>query len=350
MLVNGDTLTIPYGAAYPAKGKIKLGGESLMWHQEGKGNIIATLPGELPAGTYVLDLVGRNPIDLAIGVQGPKGDTGATGPQGDDGEQGIQGIQGETGAQGPQGPVGPAGPVGPQGAPGETGATGAVGPAGPQGAQGIQGIQGVQGVQGVAGLDGTNGVNGLDGTNGVNGIDGTNGVNGVNGTNGVNGLDGTNGVNGVNGTNGGLVSNFVHGYAVGPQEVLAGSPVQFSNSVVQTEGEWSTNGTSIIIPVTGIYQISFMINADGADLTNAAPAVLALDIVDTTTPFNQGGLDQGYFQFNGTQTGALSGQIIESCTAGDNISLLNVSTGAFSFGSLVPANVPSATFSILQIK
>ena len=93
-----------------------------------------------------------------------------------------------------------------------------------------------------------------------------------------------------------------------------------------------------------------MINADGADLTNAAPAVLALDIVDTTTPFNQGGLDQGYFQFNGTQTGALSGQIIESCTAGDNISLLNVSTGAFSFGSLVPANVPSATFSILQIK
>ena len=114
---------------------------------------------------------------------------------------------------------------------------------------------------------------------------------------------------------------------------------------------WSADGISFIIPATGIYEIKFMINADGRDLGDPAPANIGVDIVDATTPFvTADGVDQGYFQFGGTQTGSLSGQIIEHCTAGDSISIKNVSTGAFSIGSFVPTNAPSATISILQIQ
>jgi hypothetical protein len=285
--VCSNTISIAYSGVYPKDARVMLGGEALAWHQLGKSNIVATLPANLPGGSYSLVLRGQAPMNLTIGVQGPKGDTGAQGLPGPAGPQGIQGPQGETGAQG---------------------------------------------IQGESGAPGANGTNGSDGINGTNGVDG------INGTNGVNGVDG------------GLVSNFVHAYAVGVQEVLTNSPITFTALVVSSATDWGTNTTSAIIPVTGTYQISFMINADGADLTNAAPEVIALDIVDSPNAFNQGGVDQGYFQFNGSQTGALSGQLIEQCTAGDSISLNNVSSGNFSIGNLLPPNVPSATVTIMQIK
>ena len=182
---------------------------------------------------------------------------------------------------------------------------------------------------------------------------GVQGSQGIPGTPGLNGLNGTNGVDGINGTNGVLVSNFIHAYAVGSQEVLANSSIQFPNSVVNSGDStiWSRDGIRFFIPATGIYEIKFMINADGNDLGEPAPANIAVDITDETTPFvTADGVDQGYFQFGGTQTGSLSGQIIEHCTAGDSISIKNVSTGAFSIGSFVPTNAPSATISILQIQ
>ena len=184
-------------------------------------------------------------------------------------------------------------------------------------ALGVQGAQGPQGIQGIAGLNGTNGVNGIDGTNGV------------------------------------LVSNFIHAYAVGAEQLLTNYLIQFPNSVVNSGNStnWSADGLNFIIPATGIYEIKFMLNADGNDLGDSAPTNIAVDITDATTPFvTADGVDQGYFQFSGTQTGALSGQIIEQCTAGDSISIKNVSTGAFSIGSFVPTNAPSATISILQIQ
>ena len=205
-------------------------------------------------------------------------------------------------------------------------------------ALGVQGAQGPQGIQGIAGLNGTNGVDGINGTNGLNGIAG------LNGTNGVNGIDGTNGV---------LVSNFIHAYAVGAEQLLTNYLIQFPNSVVNSGNStnWSADGLNFIIPATGIYEIKFMLNADGTDLGDSAPTNIAVDITDATTPFvTADGVDQGYFQFSGTQTGALSGQIIEHCTAGDSICIKNVSTGAFSIGSLVPTNAPSATISITQIQ
>ena len=211
-------------------------------------------------------------------------------------------------------------------------------------------------VRGERGFDlalGVQGSQAIQGTPGLNGLNGTNGVDGIPGTPGLNGLNGTNGVDGINGTNGVLVSNFIHAYAVGAQEVLANSSIQFSNSVVTSGAStiWSADGISFIIPATGIYEIKFMINADGNDLGGPAPANIGVDIVDATTPFvTADGVDQGYFQFGGTQAGSLSGQIIEHCTAGDSISIKNVSTGAFSIGSFVPTNAPSATISILQIQ
>ena len=176
---------------------------------------------------------------------------------------------------------------------------------------------------------------------------------GVQGPQGIQGIQGINGVDGINGTNGVLVSNFIHAYAVGAREVLANGSIQFSNSVVNSGNStnWSADGINFIIPATGIYEIKFMINADGADLSGPAPANIGVDISDATTPFvTADGVDQGYFQFGGGKAGSESGQIIEHCTAGDSISIKNVSTGAFSIGSFVPTNAPSATISILQIQ
>ena len=132
--------------------------------------------------------------------------------------------------------------------------------------------------------------------------------------------------------------------------MATGSPIQFTNSVVNSgnAGDWSVNGTSFVIPVSGIYVIKFMVNSDGD--TGHPHHNFALDITDSPNAFNQDGVDQGYFQFGAAVTGALSGQIIEQCTAGDNISVNNVSVGALSIGSLVPTNAPSATISIMQIQ
>ena len=353
VLVSSNSITIPHKGFYDPKNKVTLGGISLSCYQLGKSNLVATLPPGLPAGTYALYVRGEREVDLALGVQGP---------------QGIQGIQGIQGVAGPQGETGPQGVGGAQGA---------------QGPQGIPGTPGIQGIQGIAGLNGTNGVDGINGTNGVDGINGTNGVQGIQGIQGVAGpqgetgpqgavgptgpqgpqgiqgiqgiagLNGTNGVDGINGTNGVLVSNFIHAYAVGAREVLANGSIQFSNSVVNSGNStiWSADGINFIIPATGVYEIKFMINADGSDLGDPAPANIGVDISDATTPFvTADGVDQGYFQFGGGKAGSESGQIIEHCTAGDSISIKNVSTGAFSIGSFVPTNAPSATISILQIQ
>ena len=52
------------------------------------------------------------PMQIPVGLQGPKGDTGATGATGVTGPQGQQGLKGDTGATGLQGPQGPKGDKG----------------------------------------------------------------------------------------------------------------------------------------------------------------------------------------------------------------------------------------------
>ncbi len=98
----------------------------------------------------------RNCNRNAVIIRGPQGPTGATGARGPQGPQGPVGPQGPTGATGAVGPIGPAGPQGPVGATGATGATGAVGPIGPAGPQGPVGATGPVGPQGEPGPAGTN--------------------------------------------------------------------------------------------------------------------------------------------------------------------------------------------------
>ena len=80
--------------------------------------IVATLPANTTAGTYVVIVASSigefTEVDLtygAAGPQGPVGPPGATGAQGPPGPQGPEGIMGNPGPQGPAGPAGPAGGV-----------------------------------------------------------------------------------------------------------------------------------------------------------------------------------------------------------------------------------------------
>jgi len=304
VLVSSNSLTIPVNKTLSTKSKIIFGGKAVNWHQTDLTNVIVDLPANLPSGVYNLVVPGRSALAISIGTSGPAGPAGAQGPQGDPGLQGPQGDQGLQGIQG---------------------------------LQGLPGAQGPQGEQGPQGLPGQNGTNGLDGLNGTNGLDGVNGTNGINGTNGLNGQNGSLTVNG-----------FIYAYQTGLQTIAAASPIVFANYGVNTGGgdSWSANGTSFIIPSNGVYQIRFALS--GAKSSHA----FALDLVNTPNSFVQGGVDLGYFQFDSTGGSAsttLSGQTLVNCSAGDVISLNNVSGFSFTYGNSMPTNVPSATLSILQI-
>src|ERR1700724_68134 len=75
-------------------------------------SLSATLPANLPPGSYHL-LVSTNgnvndaghtaDLDVTLGTTGPRGAPGATGAQGPVGPMGSQGPKGDTGAQGPTG-------------------------------------------------------------------------------------------------------------------------------------------------------------------------------------------------------------------------------------------------------
>ena len=129
-------------------------------------SLTATLPANLPAGSYEL-FVSTNgnindnghtaTLDVTLGTTGPKGATGSTGPQGIQGPQGATGSQGPQGIQGPQGATGAQGPQGTNGATGAQGAQGQPGPIGPTGVQGAIGPTGAQGAQGAMGATGPTG-------------------------------------------------------------------------------------------------------------------------------------------------------------------------------------------------
>ena len=68
VLVTTNQLDIPYTGTYGANRLVKLGNYSLPWHQAGKSaDIFATLPANIPAGTYTLSLYGLTPVSVAIG-------------------------------------------------------------------------------------------------------------------------------------------------------------------------------------------------------------------------------------------------------------------------------------------
>jgi len=69
VFVTTNTLSIPYVGIYPNVYKVKLGTYTLPWSQAGKSaNIIATLPANIPDGTYQLNVEGQLwPVSVEIG-------------------------------------------------------------------------------------------------------------------------------------------------------------------------------------------------------------------------------------------------------------------------------------------
>jgi hypothetical protein len=87
-------------------------GAALTVNSYTESQIVATLPANMAAGTYVAivaNCIGEfNDLNVTYGAAGPQGPVG---PMGATGPEGPEGIMGNPGPQGPTGPAGPAGSV-----------------------------------------------------------------------------------------------------------------------------------------------------------------------------------------------------------------------------------------------
>jgi hypothetical protein len=166
-----DMLLYIYGSNFGAKEPIvRLGDSQLALHSWTPREIVAKIPLDIVAGSYLLTvsrlfyrqgLEGSFIVSLTSqtlqGPAGPEGPPGAAGPAGPmgltgpTGPAGPQGPQGAIGLTGPAGSMGPVGPQGPQGAIGLTGPAGSTGPVGPQGPIGLTGPAGPEGPPGAGG-------------------------------------------------------------------------------------------------------------------------------------------------------------------------------------------------------
>jgi hypothetical protein len=111
-VVNANQLTITgsnFGDTTPT---VTLDGIPLVVAGFTDATAIATLPGSIGPGSYLLQVSNAQnrqtgTFDVTIGAVGPQGPQGIPGPQGIQGPPGIQGPQGPQGIQGPQGAQGP---------------------------------------------------------------------------------------------------------------------------------------------------------------------------------------------------------------------------------------------------
>src|SRR5579863_7910224 len=103
---------------------VKLDGTLLAVASFTNTSLTATVPPNLAAGSYELDITRSDPPPQtgsfivtvgAAGPVGPPGPQGATGAPGPIGLTGATGLPGATGVAGPTGATGPAGPAGPSG-------------------------------------------------------------------------------------------------------------------------------------------------------------------------------------------------------------------------------------------
>jgi hypothetical protein len=153
-------------------------------------------------------------------------------------------VVGATGATGPTGPTGPVGATGATGATGPTGATGATGPAGATGATGPAGATGATGPAGATGATGPAGATGAVGATGPAGAVGATGATGPTGP--------------------GAPETFAYIYNIGTvEEIPVDGMVPFSNNGLIVGGIAHQPGsTDILISETGVYEITFMVQAD----------------------------------------------------------------------------------------
>lgn len=191
-------------------------------------------------------------------ITGPMGPTGPTGATGATGLPGANGLNGATGAVGPQGAKGAKGDTGPQGATGAKGETGPQGEIGPQGPTGPKGEMGVQGPIGPRGEDGQ--------------------------------------ISNQNATI----------YSMAGQDLTSGNPLTLSS--IKTNNGLIVGGTTITMPATGTYIVSYCMNK----ATNAAgtdSVSIAIDgTMDRTTsrPLSDSSTTCGHFVMNLDEGNALS--------------------------------------------
>ena len=236
------------------------------------GNVTKGQPNELPevADRFIDDV---HFLDFKI----PQGERGLQGKTGEKGEQGQKGEIGNTGATGPQGKQGPAGPQGVKGDTGETGPTGPTGPIGPRGLPGEIGISQVITIDGTETLDPgedaqvqddfdrnihhltfyiPRGETGPRGPTGEQGLMGPQGPMGPAGETGPKGDTGQAGVAGPPGLTPNINATI---YNMNQQTINNNTAIILSN--VEVNNGMRLQGTSsIVVPSTGTYLISFSIN------------------------------------------------------------------------------------------
>jgi BclA C-terminal domain len=156
----------------------------------------------------------------------------------------------------PRGPLGPAGPEGPQGIPG---------PPGPPGLQGLQGLQGPPGPPGPAGSGGTG------------------------------------------------LSAFGYSYHVATianATVVGGADVPFSNNGPLSGVSHTAGTTTLTVPTTGVYRVSYVVNITAG--IGSAPALAVNGTVDSSTAISAL-----------VATGNISGTALLQLAAGDVLTLRN---------------------------
>ena len=348
VLVSTNQLVIPYSGAYAANRLVKLGNYTLPWTQAGKSsNIVATLPANIPAGTYALALQGSTTVSVEIGsvtaAAALNARVDAETARAGNAEAGLtNGINAEV----------------TRAIAAETGLT-----------NGIN-AETSRAMNAEADLAST--INATSNNIAANFADNLNSIsNGVvagiaNNFNTASNNIAAGLASYFNATSNGIVTsltkNFMTAYSFGSHLVNAHTSVTFSSFI----GDWSTNGTSFKIPATGVYQINFAISSCSSSTGDpyVLRSVTAIQITDSNDA-NTNGL--GYFSFGNNYVSlTLSGQTIVQCTQGDLVSIDNVSfdgyipitqfSGVFSYGVInppyynQPTNVPSATLSIIQIQ
>jgi len=220
--------------------------------------------------------------------------------------QGPRGIQGSDGPAGTQGPTGVRGTSGAAGAAGSTGATGSTGPEGPQGPTGATG----------AGSTGATGSTGLEGSQGPTGATGDTGPTGPTGATGPTGDTGP-----VS------LGDYAYIYTSSAQALPPGSNVVFQNDGPSSGISHIAASEFTVINESGVYQIEFVAAVDEANQ-------LAIQVNGLTEPSSIYGSNAG-MQLN-------SGQTILSLTAGDLITLTNVTGTAIG----LTANAGGASTSV----
>jgi BclA C-terminal domain/Collagen triple helix repeat (20 copies) len=234
----------------------------------------ATFQGSMGDSTLAAPVVGMA-SSSAAGPTGAMGPTGATGLQGTTGALGTTGPQGAVGTLGAAGPQGPQGVLGSQGVAGPQGAVGSQGATGPQGSQGVAGPQGAVGSQGVVGSQGTAGSQGATGAAGQ--------------------------------------PNYCYVYNVIPQTVPIGSPVVFDSNGPLAGFVHSPFASAITVLNSGTYLIDFSVSGT---------------VTNQFALFDNGSPVAASIYGSGAGTQQNNGQLIETLSEGDSLTLVNYSSNA----------------------